>query len=121
MLATDLVKYGLSSNNTDVWTASSYASNAPTLSWAGVLPRWLPQNRIKKDIRMTFLALNRPQSSVTTVFAGTLRSIAAAAARRAAYRQTVKELRSLSLHELDDIGIAPGDIRAIARASADLV
>ena len=32
------------------------------------------------------------------------------------YKETVRELRRLSAHELKDVGIAPGDIEFVARA-----
>jgi uncharacterized protein YjiS (DUF1127 family) len=34
------------------------------------------------------------------------------------YNRTVSELQNLTLRELDDLGIAPGDITAVARAAA---
>lgn len=37
------------------------------------------------------------------------------------YRETVDQLSRLSRHELDDLGIAPGDINRIARKSSGLV
>jgi uncharacterized protein YjiS (DUF1127 family) len=37
----------------------------------------------------------------------------------AAYRRTVRELRSLDAAQLKDIGISRYDIRAVARASAN--
>ena len=40
------------------------------------------------------------------------------ARRRAAYVQTRDELEALSKRELDDLGIAPADIPAIARSEA---
>ena len=36
------------------------------------------------------------------------------------YRQTCNELGRLSERELDDLGLAPGDIREVARRSAGL-
>lgn len=33
------------------------------------------------------------------------------------YKRTVSELEALSERELDDLGIAPGDIRSVARAA----
>ncbi|MFZ3584729.1 DUF1127 domain-containing protein [Loktanella sp. DJP18] len=70
---------------------------------------------------MTFssIAVHKPS------FSGALTQIAArlalAAKRRAKYRQTVKELSALSLHELDDIGVARGDIHAIAREAMNQI
>ena len=34
------------------------------------------------------------------------------------YNRTVNELQALSLRELDDLGIAPGNIKQIARQAA---
>jgi uncharacterized protein YjiS (DUF1127 family) len=34
------------------------------------------------------------------------------------YRETVRELRSLSTHELNDLGIHPGDIGRLAREAS---
>lgn len=39
-------------------------------------------------------------------------------ARRAIYRNTLAELRSLGRRELNDLGIAPGDLERIAREAA---
>ncbi len=36
------------------------------------------------------------------------------------YRDTVRELRNLSVRELDDLGIRPGDIDRLAREAARL-
>ena len=45
----------------------------------------------------------------------TFRKIAGTVNRWRAYRNTYRALSSLGSHELNDLGIAPGDIRAIAR------
>ncbi|MDA5094043.1 DUF1127 domain-containing protein [Aliiroseovarius sp. KMU-50] len=41
-----------------------------------------------------------------------------AMAKRAIYRETVRELSKLSLRELDDLGIARGEIQSIASKAA---
>lgn len=41
-----------------------------------------------------------------------------AAKRARVYRQTLQELSALSNRELDDIGVAPGDIHRIATEAA---
>jgi uncharacterized protein YjiS (DUF1127 family) len=38
-----------------------------------------------------------------------------AAVKRAAYRRTVEELRTIPRHLADDVGIHPGDIERVAR------
>ena len=43
------------------------------------------------------------------------------AARQAAYRQTLNELRALTDRDLADLGIARADIRRIALEAAELV
>ena len=40
--------------------------------------------------------------------------------RQAQIKQTIKELRQLSDHELNDIGFARGDIVSVARGDADM-
>ena len=40
--------------------------------------------------------------------------------RQRVYKQTVKELSALSDYELNDIGIARGDIRSLARQDAEM-
>ena len=40
--------------------------------------------------------------------------------RQRAYKQTVKELSALTDYELNDIGIARGDIRSLARQDAEM-
>lgn len=62
-----------------------------------------------------------------TGLAGWFRNIKAKLAYRAKVRQTIKDLSALSDYELNDIGIARGDIRNVAvgdetlRRSADNV
>lgn len=41
-----------------------------------------------------------------------------ARAKRALYRQTIRELRALSTRELDDLGIGRGEIISLARQAA---
>ncbi len=41
-----------------------------------------------------------------------------AQAKRALYRETVRELNALSTRELNDLGIARGEIRYLARTAA---
>lgn len=49
---------------------------------------------------------------------GAFNRIRTAIAQYRVYRQTLNELRSLSTRELNDLGIAQGNVREIARASA---
>lgn len=53
--------------------------------------------------------------SVFTRIHAVFASVKEALARNAVYKKTVRELSSLSDHELSDIGIARCDIYAIAR------
>ncbi|KAJ57378.1 hypothetical protein ACMU_02425 [Actibacterium mucosum KCTC 23349] len=46
-------------------------------------------------------------------------NIAAAAARRAIYNQTVRELSALSGRELADLGISRSEIRFLAKQAAE--
>lgn len=50
--------------------------------------------------------------------AGWVKSIKTAAARRAVYEQTVRELNALTNRELADLGIARLNIQDVARAAA---
>ncbi len=45
----------------------------------------------------------------------TIRKLAGSVNRWRAYRNTFRALSALDSRELDDLGIMPGDIRAIAR------
>lgn len=59
-------------------------------------------------------AIRTPSAAGTSIFA----QLSAAVQRYRVYRQTYAELSSLGERELDDLGIAPGDVDAIAREAA---
>ncbi len=59
-------------------------------------------------------AIRIPGAAGNSIFA----QFSAALQRNRVYRQTYAELSSLGERELDDLGIAPGDIDAIAREAA---
>lgn len=48
---------------------------------------------------------------------GTFDRLRAAIAQYRTYRHTLNELQALSARELNDLGIAPGNVREIARSS----
>lgn len=52
--------------------------------------------------------------------AGFVGKVKLALARRRAFNQTFNELNKLSMRELNDIGLAPGDIYYVAREAADM-
>lgn len=53
-------------------------------------------------------------------FATAFDALARTIRQRRMYRTTVTELSRLSLRELDDLGIAPGDIQRIAKEAAEI-
>lgn len=68
---------------------------------------------------MTVLAQTRLRAvaSVADLVVGFFRDLADAAAKRAAYRKTLSELRALGDRELDDLGLSRWDIDRVARQS----
>lgn len=68
---------------------------------------------------MTTIAQTRVRAvaSIADLFVGFLRDRADAAAKRAAYRTTVKQLKDLGDRELEDLGVTRWDIEAVAHKS----
>ncbi|PKP66957.1 MAG: hypothetical protein CVT86_02635 [Alphaproteobacteria bacterium HGW-Alphaproteobacteria-8] len=68
---------------------------------------------------MTTLAQTRVRAvaSLADVIVGFVRERADAAAKRAAYRTTVRQLKDLGDRELEDLGVVRWDIEAVAHKS----
>jgi uncharacterized protein YjiS (DUF1127 family) len=64
-----------------------------------------------------FLA-GRAQSAPAHRLSGLFAKVSGWLAERRHYRATVAELSTLSEHQLSDVGVLPGEIRAIARRLA---